>query len=116
MNENTHEPDEARENEIRPDGGEMLPHTESVPETPPPATVEAAAPQPQPTPQPEPPHGPRVGTIVWGLVVLAIGLGVLAGAAGAHIDITLAAILLLGGSGVALVTGSIVSSLRRREQ
>ncbi|MBE1874361.1 hypothetical protein [Myceligenerans pegani] len=64
--------------------------------------------------QPAPPQGPRVGTVVWGLVVLAIGLGVLAASAGARIDVSLAAILLLGGAGIALVAGSIVSSFRRR--
>lgn len=79
---------------------------------------DAAGPAPVPGPQPAvpsaPPQGPRVGTIVWGLVVLAIGLGVLAAVAGARIDVSLAAILLLGGAGVALVAGSIVSSFRRR--
>ncbi|MBO0608608.1 hypothetical protein J0911_06130 [Myceligenerans salitolerans] len=71
-------------------------------------------PHPNAGARPAPSQGPRVGTVVWGLVVLAIGLGVLAAAAGARIDVSLAAILLLGGAGIALVAGSIVSSFRRR--
>lgn len=80
----------------------------------PPAAPVQTVPHPNLPPRPAPPQGPRVGTVVWGLVVLAIGLGVLAASAGARIDVSLAAILLLGGAGVALVAGSIVSSFRRR--
>ncbi|GAB3160440.1 hypothetical protein GCM10027059_08480 [Myceligenerans halotolerans] len=80
----------------------------------PPATAVQTVQHPNVPPRPAPPQGPRVGTVVWGLVVLAIGLGVLAASAGARIDVSLAAILLLGGAGVALVAGSIVSSFRRR--
>jgi hypothetical protein len=57
----------------------------------------------------------RIGTIVWGLVIAAIGVLVLALAAGATIDSGLAVIGLLAGSGVALLIGALVSAARRRE-
>ena len=58
--------------------------------------------------------GPRAVTIVWGFLVLALGLGLVADAAGAHIDVELAAILLLSLAGLVLVVGSVVSAVRRR--
>lgn len=57
---------------------------------------------------------PRVGTAVWGLIVIAVGLGILAVAAGVMFDLGVALIVLLGVAGVILVVGSVVSSLRRR--
>ena len=57
----------------------------------------------------------RIGTIVWGLVFAAIGVLVLALAAGATIDSGLAVIGLLAGSGIALLIGALVSAARRRE-
>ncbi|PZR54930.1 hypothetical protein DNL40_00580 [Xylanimonas oleitrophica] len=57
---------------------------------------------------------PRTGTIVWGFIVLAVGLGVLAVAAGARIDVGLATILLLAVAGAVLVVASVVSGIRRR--
>jgi len=57
----------------------------------------------------------RIGTIVWGLVIAAIGVLVLALAAGATIDPGLAVIGLLAGSGIALLIGALVSAARRRE-
>jgi len=57
----------------------------------------------------------RIGTIVWGLVIAAIGVLVLALAAGATIDSGLAVIGLLAGSGIALLIGALVSAARRRE-
>jgi hypothetical protein len=57
----------------------------------------------------------RIGTIVWGLVIAAIGVLVLALAAGATIDSGLAVIGLLAGSGIALLIGALVSAVRRRE-
>lgn len=58
--------------------------------------------------------GPRTGTIVWGLLILAAGVGLLAQAAGASIDLELAAIVLMGAAGALLVVGSLVSGARRR--
>jgi hypothetical protein len=59
-------------------------------------------------------RGPRVGTAVWGLIVIAVGLGILAVSAGVIFDLGVALIVLLGAAGVILVVGSVVSSLRRR--
>jgi hypothetical protein len=60
------------------------------------------------------PAGPRlrVGTVVWGLVLAVLGVAVLAWAAGADVDGQLALIVLLGGAGVALLVGSLISGLR----
>ena len=56
----------------------------------------------------------RVGTTVWGLVVAAIGLGVLAIAAGAVFDVQLATIGLIAAAGVALLVGSLLTATGRR--
>ncbi|MBU4213462.1 MAG: hypothetical protein KJ792_02250 [Actinobacteria bacterium] len=68
------------------------------------------------TPIPQDPNdtrGPRVATVVWGLVVTALGVGVIALATGSTIDFGLAAIVLLAGAGVALLIGSLTAGLRR---
>lgn len=76
-------------------------------------TPAPAAPAPVP-PVIEPRRGPRVGAVVWGLVVVVLGIGILVSIAGFRIDTGLAAILVLGAAGLALVVGSLVTSLRRR--
>ena len=68
----------------------------------------------QPAAQAATKRGPRVGTAVWGLIVIAVGLGILAVAAGVVFDVGAALIVLLGAAGVILVVGSVVSSIRRR--
>jgi hypothetical protein len=78
-----------------------------------PVTPAPAAPAPV-TPVTEPRRGPRVGAVVWGLVVVVLGIGILVSIAGFRIDTGLAAILVLGAAGLALVVGSLVTSLRRR--
>jgi len=65
-------------------------------------------------PSPAPRRGPRVSTIVWGFVIVAFGVVVLAAALGARVDLGLAAIVVLAAAGVTLVVGSIVSGARRR--
>ncbi|MGC5167077.1 hypothetical protein [Luteimicrobium sp. DT211] len=60
-------------------------------------------------------RGVRVGAVVWGLVVAVCGVLALAAAGGASIDGGTVAIAILGGAGVALVLGSIVTGLRRRD-
>lgn len=55
----------------------------------------------------------RVGTVVWGLIVAVIGVGVVALASGAEIDVELALIVLLGLAGVGLLGGSIAMAARR---
>ncbi|MCL1870119.1 MAG: hypothetical protein FWF90_06855 [Promicromonosporaceae bacterium] len=57
---------------------------------------------------------PRTGTIVWGFIILAIGIGALSVAAGATLDVGLAMIWLLAAAGAVLVVASIVGAARRR--
>lgn len=58
-------------------------------------------------------RGVRVGTVVWGLVLAAIGVGLLAWASGVVFDVQLAVILLVAAAGVALLVGSLVGGRRR---
>ena len=75
-----------------------------------PAQPEALPPAPA---QPARP-GPRVGTVVWGLILAVVGVGVIAAAAGARFDVELVSIALLALAGVGLVVGSVATSVRRR--
>ena len=59
-------------------------------------------------------RGVRVGTVVWGLVIAAIGVGLLAFASGVVFDVELALIGLVAAAGVALLAGSLVTGMRRR--
>jgi hypothetical protein len=52
--------------------------------------------------------------VVWGLILAVIGAGVFAVAAGAQLDLELAAIGLLALGGIGLLAGSIATSARRR--
>jgi hypothetical protein len=75
---------------------------------------------PAPTPAQAPAAGSRrrrvrVGTVVWGLVVAVCGVLALAVAGGAHIDGGTVAIAVLGGAGLALVVGSVITGVRRRD-
>lgn len=56
----------------------------------------------------------RVGTVVWGLVIAIVGVGVLALASGYEFDIELAFIGLVTLAGVALLVGSLINGARRR--
>lgn len=94
------------------------PTTEFVLPAPAPSTPAQSAPaQPEALPpapaQPARP-GPRVGTVVWGLILAVIGVGVIAAAAGARFDVELVSIALLALAGVGLVVGSVATSVRRR--
>lgn len=62
------------------------------------------------------PRKVRVGTVVWGLVVALVGVGVLALASGYVFDIELAFIGLVTLAGVALLVGSLINGARRRER
>ncbi|MBD8060249.1 hypothetical protein IC607_14880 [Cellulomonas sp. JH27-2] len=79
-----------------------------------------AAASPAATPAPGyPPRRPvstrlRVGTAVWGLMLAAAGVWIIAWAGGARIDAGLALIVLLAGGGAALLVGSIVAGSRHR--
>lgn len=74
----------------------------------------AAAPAPQAPPVPQPRRGMRVGTMVWGLVLAAIGAGVLAWVLGVSFDVELAFIILVAAAGVLLLVGSVATTWRRR--
>ncbi len=61
-----------------------------------------------------PRRGVRVGTIVWGLVIAAIGAGILAYALDVTFDAQLASIIVIFAAGVLLLVGSIATSRRHR--
>ncbi|MFB9956210.1 hypothetical protein [Cellulomonas denverensis] len=67
-------------------------------------------------PAPAPPRGPRSGTVIWGLIVVAVGAGILAAAAGLRIDFQLAFIALLAVAGVGLLVSSLIGAVRRRDR
>ncbi|MDO8105633.1 hypothetical protein Q6348_00285 [Isoptericola sp. b441] len=58
-------------------------------------------------------RGIRVGTVVWGLVVIAVALGLLAIGNGLVFDVQLAVILLVAGAGLAVLVGSLLGARRR---
>ncbi|MCL2849730.1 MAG: hypothetical protein FWE61_06765 [Micrococcales bacterium] len=87
-----------------------------------PATVDhltddhPTGPLPVPGPPAAPPPAParvRIGTVIWGLVLAALGVGVVAAATGHRFDLGLAAIVVLGAAGVALLVSSLVGAARR---
>lgn len=96
-------------------GGEAPTRPTSDYRPPAPAPGPTPAPVPAPAPAPATPPGPelRVGTVVWGLVVAVVGIGIVSFAWGARIDGGLALIVLLAGAGVALLAGSLVVAVRR---
>lgn len=94
------------------------PSPEPSPVVPEPAPAPAAE-APSTTPDARPRTGRRairVGTVVWGLVVAVCGVLALAVAGGANVDGGTVAIFVLAGAGVALVAGSIVTGVRRRDR
>lgn len=84
------------------------------PTTPLPTTPAAPAPAPAPVAAPRPQRSMRIGTMVWGLVLAAIGAGVLAWALGVSFDVELAFIILVAAAGVLLLVGSVATTWRRR--
>jgi hypothetical protein len=76
----------------------------------PPVPPAPAAPLPASTPTS---RGIRVGTLVWGMVLAAVGVGVLALSAGYTLDVELAMIVLLGAAGAVMLVGSILKGRRR---
>ncbi len=67
-----------------------------------------------PPAEPAPRARLRVATVVWGLVITAIGVMVLATASGVSFDLGLVMIGLIGFAGIALLIGSIASGIRHR--
>ena len=77
-------------------------------------TATAAVATTAPAPLPQQKAGIRVGTVVWGLVIAAIGALIMAYALGVSFDAELAFIVLLAAAGVLLLVGSLVTSRHRR--
>ncbi|MDM7831943.1 hypothetical protein [Cellulomonas edaphi] len=77
-----------------------------------PATTRTATVEPPEPTEPPERRRLRVSTVVWGLMLVAAGIWILAWAAGARIDAQLTLIVLLAAGGVALLVGSIVSGAR----
>ena len=92
--------------------------TDSVPDDPPGhiRVTTPMAPAAGTVPQPRPRPTPRVATVVWGVMVVAVGVGLLSTAWGAHLDTELAFIVLLGVAGVALLVGSLAGMRRSRNR
>lgn len=65
------------------------------------------------SPAAAPRRGVRVGTVVWGLVVVALALGLTAIANGVVFDVELAVIVLVAAAGLALLVGSVAGARRR---
>ena len=58
-------------------------------------------------------HAPvRLVTIVWGAILAAVGVALIAVAAGASIDVELALIIGLSAAGLALVVAPIIAAAR----
>ncbi len=57
----------------------------------------------------------RFTTIVWGLILMIIGLGTFAIIAGYHIDTELVAIGALGVSGLVLLTRALVRAVKKNK-
>lgn len=79
----------------------------------------STAPDPGTRPEdstPAPLREARVGTVVWGLVLIAIAAGVVAIAQGFTIDAELALIIGLGAAGLLLLAGSLATGARRRRR
>lgn len=59
------------------------------------------------------PSGPRASTIVWGLIIVLLGVALLLGVLGFTLDLQLFTIVLFGVAGVALVASAVGKSLKR---
>lgn len=92
--------------------------------TPPVADAPPTGTAPAPTATPTAPVGApvatgdarylRIGTIVWGLVIAVIGVGLLAFALGVTFDVELASIIVVATAGVLLLVGSVATARGRR--
>jgi hypothetical protein len=80
-----------------------------------PTTVPAQQPAAAYSPgSPAPRERTRVGTIVWGLVLVLLGVAVVAIGLGFELDLEVFLIGLLGIAGVGLLVGTAISALRGR--
>jgi hypothetical protein len=94
----------------------LAPVAPVMPAAPQDAPASGSMPTPATTPSSAPgaktPARLRVGTVVWGLVLALIGIGVAAIGAGAALDVQAALIALLVVAGTALLVGAIVTTRR----
>lgn len=99
----------------RTDGPEQSPSDATPAATAPAAATTAGTPAaPTTTQAPKARRGMRVGTMVWGLVLATLGVGVVAWAVGLEFDQELAFIVLVAAAGTLLLVGSLATTLRRR--
>lgn len=69
-----------------------------------------------PTATPTARRGPRAGTVVWGLLVIAVGVLIIVATTGVAVDLQLAAIIGLAAAGVLLLVTALISSARQRHR
>ena len=74
-----------------------------------------SVPTPPPTTAADAPRrrGARMGTVVWGILLAAIGAGIVARGLGVRFDVELALIVVLCVMGGALLVGSVVAGIRK---
>lgn len=97
-----------------PHGVESTERLDTSPTTHTPLTQPAPAPTPTPTETVAPRRrGARMGTVVWGILLAAIGAGIVARGLGVRFDVELALIVVLCVMGGALLVGSIVAGIRK---
>ncbi len=106
----------SHDDDTRPLPADTIPADEKAGMTDPTGHIRVVHPPAPPAPPvyAEPRPAQRVGTVVWGLVIAVIGVGLLAVAWGADIDAELALIVLLGAAGLALLIGSLATMWRSR--
>ncbi|TGO06259.1 hypothetical protein [Serinibacter arcticus] len=61
-------------------------------------------------------RGPRPGTVVWGLVVIAVGVLTIVVSTGFSLDLELTAIIGLAAAGVLLLLTAVIGSARGRRR
>lgn len=61
-------------------------------------------------------RGPRPTTVVWGMLVIAVGVLVIIATTGAAVDLQLAAIIGLGSAGLLLLLTALISAGRSRRR
>ena len=59
--------------------------------------------------------GPRTGTIVWGVILALLGLGIIGIGLGLRVDLQLALIVLLAVAGVGLLLKAVLPSRPRQQ-
>jgi len=61
-------------------------------------------------------RGPRPGTVVWGLIVIAVGVLTIVASTGFSLDLELTAIIGLAAAGALLLLTAVVGSARARRR